>query len=282
MKNVTIVTGGTGGMGFAAASIMAKYGPVVLCDIGEERLQSSCEILKRQNLEAHYAVCDVSKLEEVQAAVEKAGTLGRIKNVIHTAGLSPIQVSGLEPVTAAEKIINVDALGTIHMVESCYPVLEEGAVMICISSSTAHMIPHPYQPELKAVYENVGDREVFGAALKAMTKGDPNMAYFHAKCFVRHYVEMNASRFGHKGCRLLSIAPGRIATPMHLALVDKETGLYEEDMAQTPLHRYGGAYEIGQLAEFLCSDHAAFLHGIDVLIDGGYYAATSAATQIQD
>ena len=41
MKNVTVVTGGAGGMGFAISNIFAKRGPVLLCDINEEILRSS-------------------------------------------------------------------------------------------------------------------------------------------------------------------------------------------------------------------------------------------------
>ena len=84
MKNVTVITGGTGGMGFAIANSFGKQGPVLLCDLNEESLQTSVEILIRQNIDAHYIVTDVSKRQQVEVALEKALTLGNLKNVVHT------------------------------------------------------------------------------------------------------------------------------------------------------------------------------------------------------
>ena len=85
-----------------------------------------------------------------------------------------------------------------------------------------------------------------------------------SKLFVMFYVRMNAGRFGHKGCRINSIAPGRIVTPMHQTLIDREPERIAGELATMPLGRYGAAYEIANLIDFLCSYRASYINGIDI------------------
>ena len=40
-------------------------------------------------------------------------------------------------------------------------------------------------------------------------------------------------------------------------------------MAEMPFGRYGNAYEIANLIDFLCSWRASYIHGIDILMDEG-------------
>ena len=66
MKPVTVITGGAGGMGFAAANIFGHQGhTLLLCDVKEEALQSAAVSLKRQNMDVHYLVTDVSDRAQV-------------------------------------------------------------------------------------------------------------------------------------------------------------------------------------------------------------------------
>ena len=71
MKPVTVITGGAGGMGFAAANIFGHQGhTLLLCDVKEEALQSAAASLKRQNMDVHYLVTDVSDRAQVLAAAD--------------------------------------------------------------------------------------------------------------------------------------------------------------------------------------------------------------------
>ena len=80
MKPVTVITGGAGGMGFAAANIFGHQGhTLLLCDVKEEALQSAAVSLKRQNMDVHYLVTDVSDRAQVLAAAQKAAELGAVK-----------------------------------------------------------------------------------------------------------------------------------------------------------------------------------------------------------
>lgn len=275
MKQVTVITGGAGGMGFATASIFGHQGhTLLLCDVKEEALLSAVATLKRQNMDVHYAVVDVTDEAQVKAAAEKAASLGRIKNVIHTAGLSPVLVEKLGAEEGRKAILQVNAMGTVHMVEAFYPLLEEGASMVCFTSSVVYMMPVIPEP-MQNVFSSVkDDPEHLLDKLMAMAT-DPGRAYMFSKIFTLYYVRMNAGRFGHKGCRINSIAPGRIVTPMHQTLIDREPERIAGEMATMPMGRYGNAYEIGNLIDFLCSYRASYINGIDILMDDGTQAFTS-------
>lgn len=281
MKQVTVITGGAGGMGFATANVFGHQGQtLLLCDVKEEALVQSAAILKRQNMDVHYAVVDVTKPEQVQEAAAKAASLGNIKNVIHTAGVSPILLEHLDADVAKKAIMRINAMGTINMVEAFYPLLTEGTAMVCFTSSAAYMMPQIPESLTNVFHMVKTDRAHLEHALLQLAT-DPGRAYMFSKLFVMEYVKMNAGRFGHKGCRINSIAPGRIVTPMHQTLIDKEPERIQEEMATMPMGRYGSAYEIANLIDFLCSYRASYINGIDILMDDGTQAFTS-TPQLED
>lgn len=58
----------------------------------------------------------------MQALADYAASLGSVKQIIHTSGVSPSD-------TGTENIIKINAVGTVNMVEAFYPVLAEDGVM---------------------------------------------------------------------------------------------------------------------------------------------------------
>ena len=95
------------------------------------------------------------------------------------------------------------------------------------------------------------------------------VAYCLSKYFVRWFTYANAWRFAKKSCRILSVSPGSYLTRMHQALIDNQPESAKQVMQGIPLQRWGHAYEMGKLVEFLCSSGAGYLTGVDILADGG-------------
>lgn len=62
---------------------------------------------------------------------------------------------------------------------------------------------------------------------------------------------------------------------MHQTLLDQEPERIEKEMADMPLGRYGAAYEIANLIDFLCSYRASYISGVDILMDEGTQAFNS-------
>jgi rhamnulose-1-phosphate aldolase/alcohol dehydrogenase len=87
-RRVAIITGGGGGIGKAIADKLAAEGAnVVLTDISEERLKEAFDTYKRDV--ATYAVCDVTKENQVEQAYKTACLeFGGVDIIVHSAGLA--------------------------------------------------------------------------------------------------------------------------------------------------------------------------------------------------
>ena len=58
MPDVTVITGGAGGMGLAAAKIVGRDHPVVICDVSQDRLDAAVAALGEADVECTAVVCD--------------------------------------------------------------------------------------------------------------------------------------------------------------------------------------------------------------------------------
>ncbi|MFI7667555.1 SDR family oxidoreductase [Nocardia sp. NPDC049526] len=110
-------------------------------------------------------------------------------------------------------------------------------------------------------------RETLGASVE-----DAGIAYSWAKCGVHRFVRQEVMRLGPVGARICSVSPGIVATPQgkQEAEAHPMTGKL---VGGTPLRRMGKSGEVAALVAFARSDQANFRNGIDLLVDGGAYAA---------
>jgi len=88
--SVAVVTGGVSGLGFGAASRMVDNGAsVVMLDINEQR---GSEAVSELGERSRFMACDVSKAEDVAAAVAGAkDAFGSIDLLVNAAGVAPAQ-----------------------------------------------------------------------------------------------------------------------------------------------------------------------------------------------
>jgi NAD(P)-dependent dehydrogenase (short-subunit alcohol dehydrogenase family) len=96
---------------------------------------------------------------------------------------------------------------------------------------------------------------------------DTGLAYSLAKRGVIRAVGRAAVRWGRRGGRLNSVAPGLIDTPMGRQELEQQP-MMQHMFERTPLGRFGEAREVAAVVAFLVSDAASFVSGIDVLVDG--------------
>lgn len=90
------------------------------------------------------------------------------------------------------------------------------------------------------------------------------------------------SRIAARGVTINNLLPGKFDTDRLAATVTAaagKTGQRVEDVrqaqqAQIPAGRYGTAQEFGAICAFLCSQHAGYITGQNVLADGGAYPGT--------
>ena len=262
MKNVLVITGGGSGMGLEAAKLTPKEKIVVISGRTESKLQNGVKELKELGLEAYAFACDTSKREQVKELAEFAASLGEIKNVINSAGLSPAMA---EP----EQLIRVNALGTVYINEEFSKLMKAGSVIVDISSNSAYILPG-FLANKKTFALADKDEDLFVKKILALPnklKGykASGLAYGLSKKFVIWYAAKCAYKYGAKGIRVCSLSPGLIATDMG-NLESEEGGSLLNTTAEK---RMGKPEELGFAIASVADERNGYLAGVDVLVDGG-------------
>jgi NAD(P)-dependent dehydrogenase (short-subunit alcohol dehydrogenase family) len=85
-----------------------------------------------------------------------------------------------------------------------------------------------------------------------------------------------AAEGGAVGIRVNSISPGLITTEGTSESVLRPDGPMAAAASHIPMGRFGGANEVVEVALFLASDHASYVSGADISVDGGWAAVTNA------
>lgn len=258
-NQVYVITGGSGGMGKATAELVGKYGTVLLADISEERLELTKQELATKGItDVHYTTVDITSKENVEALATKAAELGSLKGLVHTAGISPTMGD-------ARKVLEVNLTGTINVLNAFYPLATEGTAAVLISSMSGYMVPGQ-GPHMEVIKNPFGENTV--ETLVQFSQNNSGAAYSMSKLAVQVIAEDQAWHWGEKGARINSLSPGTINTAM-----GRQEAQQSDQMAQllaiTPLRREGEASEIATAVEFLLSDAASYITGIDLRVDGG-------------
>ena len=257
-----VITGGSGGMGKATAELVGKKGTVLLADISSERLQQTKEELATKGItDVHIQVVDITSKDNVAKLAEKAAELGTLRGLVHTAGLSPTMAD-------SKRITDVNLVGTGIILETFLPLATEGTAVVCISSMSGYMAPRQ-GPYIEVLKKPLADNVV--ESMEQFAQGNPGAAYSLSKLGVQLIVEDQAWRWGEKGARINSLSPGTINTPMGRQEASKQTEM-KKMLEITPLRREGEASEIATAVEFLLSDAASYITGIDLRVDGGTVA----------
>ena len=94
------------------------------------------------------------------------------------------------------------------------------------------------------------------------------MNYAAAKAGVAGMMRALARELGSRGITVNCVAPGFIATDMTDGLAKAQKDAL---MAQIPLGRLGAVSDIAHAVAFLASDHAGYITGIELHVNGGMY-----------
>ncbi|RZE25596.1 short-chain dehydrogenase [Streptomyces albidoflavus] len=264
-RNVVVVIG-VGGMGEAIARRQGPGNRLLLADFDEATLAAVAERLRGQGHEVVTQAVDVSSASSVTALAEAAAGLGPVTQVVHTAGLSPVQAS-------PAAVLRVDLLGTALVVEEFGHVVAPGGAGVVIASMAGHMLRTPLTAEQESALAHTPAGELLRlpfADPEALGQG----AYGLAKYGNRLRVQAASAAWGARGARINSVSPGVIATPMGQQELDGASGRTMRAMvAASGTGRLGTPEDIAEAAAFLLGPGASFITGNDLLVDGGVVAA---------
>jgi len=245
---VALITGAGSGIGQATSRIFAREGAkLVLADVVEEGGKRTLKMVQDLGAEAIFVTCDVSKWNDVEGSVNKAvQAYGRIDCAFNNAGIEGKGGNTHECTQENwDRVMAIDLTG----------------VWFCMKAEIAQMLK---QGGNGAIVNTSS-----GAGL-AGVRGMP--AYVAAKHGVAGLTRAAALEYGRQNIRINAVCPGPIRTPMMGRLLQNRPDAEQRFARSEPLKRLGEPEEIGEAVAWLCSDHASYVTGLPMPVDGGFMA----------
>ena len=257
---------GAGSMGTAIVRRIAAGRKILLGDISETNLERVSHDFRYSGYDVETMIVNALEKDSVEAFAEKAASLGNVMYFIDTAGASPHQ-------TNPAHILNLDMVGTGYALDAFGKVMAKGGAGLVISSQTGYMYPIPYETEqelLNTPTENLMDVPF----IKDVAMQNSGLAYMIAKR-VNHLQAQKAAAttWKERRARINTISPGVIVTPLAYDEFAAAGEGYQQMIDASAAERTGTSDEIAEAGAFLLGEHAGFITGTDLLIDGGVIAA---------
>ncbi|WP_200305389.1 SDR family oxidoreductase [Streptomyces adelaidensis] len=262
-RDVVVVTG-AGGMGVAIARRLGSGRTVYLADASQGQLDRAVDALRDEGYTVEGVLTDVSDRKSVDELARAAAYAGRVAAVVHTAGVSAALGS-------ARTILEVNLLGTAHVIDAFERVATRGTAMVCVSSMAGHVASLSREDEAALATAPVEELLGLGAVTGVGDSG--TMAYIVSKRANHLRVEGAALAWNRLGARINSVSPGVITTAMSKAEAEGPSGAHMLAMLETSgAGRTGTPAEIADAVAFLTGPEARYITGTDLLVDGGQAA----------
>jgi len=246
-NKVALITGGSFGIGRATAIAFAQRGAkVVIADWIEDNENETLKQVKATGSEGIFVQCDVSKINDVKALIDKCiTTYNRLDYAFNNAGIEGIQAITHECTEENwDKTINVNLKGIwLCMKMEIDQMLKSGVGTIVNCSSVAGLVGFERLP-----------------------------AYVASKHAIIGLTKTAGLEYATKGIRVNAVCPGVIHTAMIDRLTGKDKEAEKQFTALEPLGRMGSPEEVAEAVVWLCSDASSFVTGIALPVDGGFIA----------
>lgn len=239
-KNV-LITGGTRGIGKCILDSFAKANAKVCF------LYSSSADLARE-IEAEWAEngitvkgykVDISNLEETRKVIKQVlADFGRIDILVNNAGITKDGYFMMMSEDSWNRVLDVNLNGLYNVTKSLIlPFISNKSGIIVNLTSVSGIIGSPGQ-----------------------------VNYSTTKAGIIGFTKSLSKELAAHGIRINAIAPGYIQTEMLDTIPEK---MREGILKTIPVKKFGDVQDVANLAMFLSSDYANYIHGQTIIVDGG-------------
>jgi 3-oxoacyl-[acyl-carrier protein] reductase len=240
---VYVVSGGSRGLGFAAAGeLVAEGARVVVSGRGEQAVRDAAARLGGPGTALGVAADQADPAAAGRLVTAARETFGRLDGVLISVGGPP---AGPATTVGDEQWLDSFGsvfLGAVRLARTAARVLGEGGVIGFVLSGSVR------EPIAGLAVSN-GLRPGLAGVAKTL-----------------------AAELGPRGIRVVGLLPSRVDTDRVReldALGGDPEGARARAVASIPLRRYGTPEEFGRVAAFLLSPAASYLTGTMVPVDGG-------------
>ncbi len=244
---IALITGGSSGIGRAAAAAFAREGAnVIIADIMVEGSEETLALVRETGSKAIFIKADVTRAAEVETMIDHCiKTYGHLDCAFNNAG-----IGGGRKRTADTTEEEWDRMIEINL----------KGVWLCMK----YEIPHMLAQGKGAIVNTSSVAGLIGFAGTA--------AYVASKHGVVGLTKSAALEYATSGVRINALCPGVINTPLIERNIAARPKLEEFYLNMHPIGRLGEAAEIAEAAVWLCSDAASFVTGHTMVVDGGMVA----------
>jgi NAD(P)-dependent dehydrogenase (short-subunit alcohol dehydrogenase family) len=239
---VSLVTGGTSGIGLAAANALAKEGAHVYITGRRERELTTA--VQQIGGNATGVRGDVSNARDLDRLFEQIKEeKGRLDILFANAGIARYATLGNITEELYDSIFNVNVKGVLFTVQNALPLMPDGGSIILNASV-------------------VGSKGL-----------SSNSVYSATKASIRSFARTWTTDLKHRAIRVNAISPGTIDTPgLNNLLASGEAGEQRRKMVASaiPLGRFGRPDEVAKVVVFLASDESSYITGSEIFVDGGF------------
>ncbi len=242
---VILVTGGAMGMGRSHCEVLAAQGAAVyLADVDEDLGRAAVDSIKTKGGWAEFLKLDVTNEQHWHAAVANVlARSGRIDALVNNAGI--LILKAVQDTTNEEwdRTFDVNVRGAFLGTRAVIPAMQKAGRGNIVNVSS-----------------------IYGLV------GAPSAAAYEAsKGAVRLFTKACAVDLAPFNIRVNSVHPGVIATPMTRELLADPVNAAAL-LGPTLLKRAAQPVEVSNAVLFLVSDESSFVHGAEIVVDGGYTA----------